>query len=116
MGLPTAIITGRVLDLNGRPLGFAEVELFRPDKYQPTPLAMEWKEFQTQGFFEFAHVSPGDYILVYNNSEKWKTNVPGSRCFYPGVPVIADAGRIHIDAGQQVLDADIHIRGGCLKQ
>ena len=112
--LPTSRIRGRVIGPNGAPLRSAEVELFRPDKYQPSPLLMSWQELQAEkGFFEFLHVSPGDYILVYNNSEERETNRSGRRCFYPGVSDVARAGRIHIEAGQQVSNADIHIRGEC---
>ncbi|MGB9070457.1 MAG: carboxypeptidase-like regulatory domain-containing protein [Candidatus Acidiferrales bacterium] len=114
--LPTSRIRGRVIGPNGKPLRAADVELFRPDKYQPSPLLMQWQESQdANGYFEFLHVTPGDYILVYNNSEQQETNRSRRRCFYPGVSDVARARSIHLEPGQQIGDADIHIQGECSK-
>ncbi len=116
VALPTGRIRGKVVGPDHIPMKFAEVELFRSDKYQDSALLTEWREVQNQsGFFEFTHVSPGDYILVYNNEGPTTAN-SGPRCFYPGVPNISGAQRIHIEDGQQLLTADIHVRRKCLKQ
>jgi hypothetical protein len=109
VALPTGRIRGKVVGPEHIPMKCAEVELFRSDKYQDSPLFTEWREVQNQsGFFEFTHVSPGDYILVYNN-EGPTTGNSGPRCFYPGVPNIAEAQRIHIEDGRQLLTANIYI-------
>lgn len=114
--LPTARIRGRVLGAHGKPLKFAEAELFRPEKYQPTPLLMTWQEVQDQkGFFEFDHVGPGDYLLVYKDEDP-QTGELISLCFYPGVPDVGRAEHVHIEGGQQVLAADIHLRDRCLRR
>ena len=113
MALPTARIRGRVLDQHGKPLKYADVILFSPEEYQASPLLMEWRSVQhDSGFFEFAHVAPGDYILVYNNGGL-TAGSSGSRCFYPGESDIARAKRIHVEAGQEILNANIAIRRGC---
>jgi hypothetical protein len=78
---------------------------------------MTWQEAQEEtGYFEFLHVSPGDYILVYDDSRERKTNRSRRPCFYPGVSDFARARSIHIEPRQQIDDAGIHIRGECSKR
>jgi hypothetical protein len=111
---PTGNIKGRVLGPDGKPLHFAAVELFRPENYPPRNSGLGWMESQEvgKGYFEFTHVGPGDYIIVYNNSDDVSTDTPFGRAFYPGVTDVAKAGRIHVEAGGQVTNADIHVAGG----
>jgi hypothetical protein len=117
IALPTGRIRGRVIGLNGESLPLARVQLFRRDKYQSAPLLMTWEELQSdKGYFEFVHVSPGDYVLVFNNNEERKNGFSTPRCFYPGVSEIGAASNIHIAPGQKVFDADIHIRGKCSRK
>jgi hypothetical protein len=110
---PTGSITGRVLGPDGKPVSFADLQLFRPGRYGEKVRA-GWMESQDRekGFFEFKHVAPGDYLLVYNNRDNVSTDTPFRRTFYPGVPDKAQAALIHVGAGTQVKDADIKLTGG----
>jgi hypothetical protein len=75
---------------------------------------MGWSESQDRKkpYFEFNHVGPGDYILVYNNDDRIDPDDPYPRTFYPGVPDVSRAKSIHLVAGQEVPDADISVSGG----
>jgi hypothetical protein len=110
---PTGSITGRVLAPDGRPVTFADLELFRVERYQEKGRT-GWMEAQEQekAFFEFKHVAPGDYLLIYNNSDTVSTDTPFPRTFFPGVPDKSKAAIIHVGPGTQVKDADIKLAGG----
>ena len=111
---PTGRIRGRVLGPDGKPLSFADLGLFPAEKYPDAEF--RWTEFQDQrehkGFFEFSHVKPGDYTLVFNDLDKIDPDTPFPRFYYPGVRELAAAQRIHLQSGQQFLDADIRVFGG----
>ena len=111
---PRGRIRGRVLGPDGKPLSFADLDLFPAEKYPDGEF--RWSEFQDQrdykGFFEFNHVKPGDYILVFNDLDKIDPDTPFPRFYYPGVRELASAQRIHLESGQQFLDADIRVSGG----
>jgi hypothetical protein len=111
---PTGSIRGRVLGPDGKPLAFAALELFRPEKYPPKRVVLRWMESQDaeKGYFEFSHVGPGDYILIYNNSGRVSPDSPFPRTFYPGVSNLEKAGRIHVEEGGKVTSADIRVTGG----
>jgi hypothetical protein len=110
----TGRIRGSVLGPDGKPLSFADLDLFPVEKYPDWNF--RWTEYQDQkkrrGFFEFHRVKPGDYILVFNDLDKISPDTPFPRFYYPGVRELAHAQRIHMEAGQQFLDADIHVSSG----
>ncbi|HVZ18256.1 MAG TPA: hypothetical protein VG897_14135, partial [Terriglobales bacterium] len=97
--LPTSKIRGRVLGPDGNPLKYADVELFRPDKYSDSERG--WWEFQDkeEGLFEFKHVAPGAYILVFHNSNNRDADIPYERTFYPNARDLASATPIVIQDG-----------------
>ena len=111
---PTGSIRGRVLSPDGKALPYALVGLYRPERYHPNQLALAWIESQksTTGYFEFSHVGPGEYIIVYNDEDRATPDSPFRRSFYPGVANIAGAGRIHVKAGEHVSNADIRLAEG----
>jgi len=105
-------ITGRVL-AQGEPLDGVTVGLFRADLYKEG--APSWSEYQGKDrhmFFEFNHVTPGDYLLVFNDRNRLDPDAPYPRTFFPGVPDLAHAERIHVEEGQKVVNADIPVSGG----
>lgn len=110
--LPTGRIRGRVIGPDGMPLENADVALFRKDRYKETD--MGWWEFQDaeKGYFEFDHVTPGTYVVVFHNSNRADPDIPYSRSFYPGRPDLETALPITVEEGQQILDADIHVISG----
>jgi hypothetical protein len=110
--LPTAHIHGRVIGPDGKPLKNADVALFRKDRYKESD--MGWWEFQGEekGYFQFDHVAPGTYVLVFHNSNRPDPDIPYPRTFFPSAPDFETALPITIAEGQQLLDADIHVSGG----
>jgi hypothetical protein len=110
--MPTGRIRGQVLDPEGTPLRSASVELFRADQYKED--VRGWWEFQgdDQSHFEFLHVSPGDYILVFNNPNRLDPESPFPRTFYSSATEPSRAQVIHLEEGEQFLTANIHVNGG----
>jgi hypothetical protein len=110
--LPTGRIRGRLIGPGGSPLKNGDVALFREDRYKESE--MGWWEFQDEekGHFEFSHVSPGKYIIVFNNSNRLDPVIPYHRTFYPGSPDLKSAIVITLEEGQEILDADIHVAAG----
>lgn len=109
---PTGSIRGRVLGPDGRPLVYAPLELYRPERYPPKYPSMGWMESQEKsrsGYFEFNHVGPGDYIIVYNSIGQVTPDNPFPRAFYPGVSDVSLAGHIRVRPGEKVEGADIHL-------
>lgn len=110
--LPSGHIRGRVEGPGGKPLDFADVELFRPQKYTEPG---GWDEAQDRDnglYFEFQNVAPGDYVLVYNNMGTMDADVPYPRTFYGDVSDLHDAKTIHLEAGQKLDDVVIRVSGG----
>lgn len=109
--LPTGKIRGSVLGLNGKPLNVASVEIYRSDRYDDSRPGL-WAFQGSKGAFEFDHVGPGEYILVFNRMNRMDPNSPFPRAFYPGVAEAAEARRIKLKDGQQLLNANIKLKNG----
>lgn len=114
--LPTARVRGRVIDPQGFPLKGADVELFRRERYKEN-LADWWTvRSDGEGYFEFDHLAPGLYLVVFNNSNTIDASRPYSRTFYPNTADFESAEPIaigedeQIGGPQEVLNADIHVR------
>jgi hypothetical protein len=109
--LPIGTIRGSILGPDKKPLHPASVELYRSDRYQPTRAG--WWAFQgDKGSFEFDHVPPGDYILVFNRRNRRDPNAPYPRAFYPGTPDVNQAKVIEVSEGGDVVNADLQLSGG----
>jgi len=65
-----------------------------------------------KGYFDFDHIGPGDYIVVYNRMDRMDPNSPFPRSFYPGASGAGDAEPIRLKDGQQLLKANIKLRDG----
>ncbi|MGA8038423.1 MAG: hypothetical protein WA823_11550 [Candidatus Acidiferrales bacterium] len=112
--LPTGKIRGAVLGPDGKPLKIASVELYRSDKYDNDKPGL-WG-FQgsanpgaKESGFEFDHIGAGDYLLVFNRTDRKDPNSPYARTFYPGAPDPADAKVIHLKDGEQLLHANVKL-------
>jgi hypothetical protein len=99
--LPTGHIHGSVLGPDGEPLRLASVELFRAGQYADTKPGL-WSFQGFKGYFDFDHIGPGEYVLVYNRTNRRDPNSPYPRTFYPGVPDVKAAERITMKDGQQL--------------
>jgi hypothetical protein len=112
---PTGRIAGRVIGPDDKPLPAASVSLYRADQYRQEAQGMygfqgvrgrldeDWKPFQ------FNHLPPGDYILVFNYLDNVQPSIPFHRTFYPHAAKVEGSQIIHLSAGQQITDADIHV-------
>ncbi len=109
--LPTGHIRGSVLGANGEPLPLASVELYRAGAYDESKPGL-WAYQGGTGVFDFDHIGPGDYIMVFNRANRRDPNSPYARAFYPGVPDVADAQLIHIKDGQQLMKVNLRLNDG----
>ena len=81
--LPTGHIRGSVLGPDGKPLKIASVELYRAGQYDDKKPGL-WGFQSIHGYFDFDHIGPGEYVLVYNRSNRHDPNSPFPRSFFPG--------------------------------
>jgi hypothetical protein len=109
--LPTGKIRGSVLGPDHRPLAMASVELYRADRYDDSQPGL-WGFQSSKGIFEFDHIGPGEYILVFNRLNRMDPNSPFPRSFYPGTPERGDSRYIKLKDGQQLLNADLQVKDG----
>jgi len=107
--LPTGRIHGSVRGPDGKPLPNASVELYRAGAYDDSRPGL-WGFQGPKGDFEFDHVGPGEYVLVFNRMNRKDPNSPFPRAFYPGAPDLSSARPIMLKDGQQLLKADIRLK------
>ena len=101
--LPTGSIQGSVLGPNGKPLDLASLELYRAGNYSSSRPGL-WAFQGAEGSFDYDHIGPGDYILVFNRANRMNPNAPFKRAFYPGVADLSEAQPIHLDDGTEPLE------------
>jgi hypothetical protein len=109
--LPTGHIRGTVSGPDGKPLGIASLELFRKGTYDEKKPGY-WGFQGMKGVFDFDHVGPGEYVLVYNRTNRKNPNSPFPRMFYPGVADIADAETIVLKEGERLQKIDMKLDSG----
>jgi hypothetical protein len=109
--LPTGHIRGSVLGSNGKPVPLASVELYRVGSYEDSRPGL-WAFQGDKGVFDFDHIGPGDYIMVFNRANRQDPNSPYPRAFYPGVADVGDAQPIHIEDGQQLMKVNLRLKEG----
>ena len=107
--LPTGKIRGAVQGPDGKPLNLASVELYRADRYDDAKPGL-WAFQGDNGKFEFDHIGPGEYILVFNRMNRQDPNSPFPRTFYPGVADASETKFIRMKDGEQLLNANIKLR------
>lgn len=99
--LPTGHIRGSVVGPDGKPLKIASVELYRVGQYADTRPGL-WAFQGFRGYFDFDHIGPGNYILVYNRINRKDPNSPYPRSFFPGKPDASGAAPITLGDGQGI--------------
>lgn len=109
--LPLGKIRGSVLGPDEKPLPIASVELYRTDRYAESQPGL-WGFQGAKGEFEFDHIGPGEYVLVFNRTNRLDPNSPFPRAFYPGSTAQDDSTIIKLKDGQQLLKANIHLGEG----
>jgi hypothetical protein len=106
--LPIGHIRGSVLGPDGKPLALAAVELYRAGHYDESHSGL-WSFQGAKGIFDFDHVGPGEYILVFNRQNRMDPNAPFPRSFYPGTTDAQEAEPIVLKDGQQILHANMKL-------
>lgn len=109
--LPTGHIRGSVLGPDGKPLRLASVELYRAGQYADNRPGL-WGFQGYKGYFDFDHVGPGEYVLVYNRTNRMDPNSPFPRSFYPGSPTEDGSEPIVLKDGQQLLKVNVKLSDG----
>lgn len=109
--LPTGHIQGTVYGPDGKPLQMASLELYRAGDYSDSHPGL-WSFQGAKGVFDFDHVGPGDYILVYNRLNRMDPNSPYPRAFYPGVNDLSDAKPITLKDGQDLTGVKMKLEKG----
>ena len=109
--LPTGHIRGSVLGPDGKALQLGSVELYRAGAYDETKPGL-WAFQGSDGIFDFEHVGPGDYIVVFNRMNRVDPNSPYPRAFYPGVADLSDAETIHVKDGQHLEKVNLNLGDG----
>src|SRR3984957_4115641 len=109
--LPTVKFRGGVIGPGGKPLQLASVELYRADRYDNSKPGL-WGFQGANGKFDFDHIGPGEYILVFNRMNRQDPNSPFPRTFFPGVPDQSETKIIRMKDGEQLLNANIKLRDG----
>ena len=106
--LPTGHIRGSVLGPDGKLLPLAAVELYRARRYDESRPGL-WGFQGAKGVFDFDHVGPGKYILVFNRLNRMDPSAPFPRSFYPGTPDENEAEPIALKDGQQLLHVNMKL-------
>jgi hypothetical protein len=109
--LPTGHIRGSVLGPDGKPLPVASIELYRAGQYDDSRPGL-WAFQGAKGVFDFDHVGPGEYVLVFNRMNRVDPNAPFPRSFYPGVLGAADAQPIKLKDGEQLMKLTMKLGKG----
>jgi hypothetical protein len=109
--LPTGHIRGSVLGPDGKAIEIASVELYRADSYDDSRPGL-WAFQGGKGVFDFDHIGPGDYLLVFNRMNRLNPNSPFPRAFFPGTPTLNGAERIHLKNAQQLFRVNIRLSEG----
>lgn len=99
--LPTGHIEGSVIGPDGKPLNLASLELYRAGSYDGSRSGL-WTFQGSKGIFDFDHIGPGEYIIVYNRPNRMDPNNPFPRSFYPGVSDASEAKSIEVKEGELV--------------
>lgn len=109
--LPTGEIRGSVLGPGGKPLPLASVELYRAGNFSADHPGL-WSFQGSKGVFDFEHIGPGRYIVVFNRPNSLNPNSPYPRTFYPGVEQLNRAKPILLKDGQRLLNLKLKLSRG----
>jgi hypothetical protein len=107
--LPTGQIQGSVIAPDGKPLRLASVELFRVGYYDASHSGL-WTFQGAKGVFDFDHIGPGEYLIVYNRPNRLDPNSPFPRTFYPGTTDVNAAVPVEVNEGQQLKKVNFAVK------
>ena len=110
-------ISGRILDDEGRPVAFAEVEALRPQFHDGQHVlgTFGMALSDAEGAFHIPSLPRGDYyISAFDPTAEGAVDAAGQRhdipTFYPGVISAADARRVRLEAAGEVSGVELALR------
>ncbi len=110
-------ISGRILDAEGRPVTFAEVEALRPQFQDGQRVLVTFGTAlsDAEGAFHIPSLPPGDYyVSAFDPTAEGAVDAAGQRhaipTFYPGVISAADARRVRLEAAGEVSGVELALR------
>lgn len=104
----TAEISGNVLTTSGRPVEKGHVYLLKASDYD----RYRYADLEANGFFKFANVAAGEYLLVLNpnNQAPGEYDAPHARAFYPNATDASDATKIVVSEGAKLENVTLRVR------
>ncbi len=106
--LPTGRIGGHVFNSDGNPIVPLGLELFRANEYMQSKSGRLSHQGGSESYY-FKNLPSGDYVLVFNRLNLLNPDAPFAITFYPNAPNFNTAQIIHLEDGQQITNADIHL-------
>ncbi len=107
---PGAEISGRVVDIDGKPVFLAEVTLMREDLDIAQDSVATYSDLtEEDGTYRITGIPSGRYLLGINITEPPSTKVPYPRTYYPDAPVRFQAKAIQIGVEQKLTNYDFHL-------
>jgi hypothetical protein len=96
-------VRGRVLDVNGNPVAKMRLDMRGAPSDKQNLNTFLYAETDTEGYFEFKTVPPGNYWLGYHLlNSPLQEGLPYARTYLPGVPTKALATVITVKEGQSL--------------
>jgi hypothetical protein len=96
-------VRGRVLDVNGNPVAKMQLNMRPAPGNKGVTNSFGYAVTDTDGYFEFKIVAPGDYWLGYHLlSTPFQEGQPYTRVYLPGVPTRALATVLTVKEGQSL--------------
>lgn len=95
-------VTGRLLDIEEKPVGYARVELVSLADQKSSYLAGLSDESDTNGDFSIDRVPVGKYTLSINYNSKPEPNHPFPTTFYPSGSNRSDAKILNVEFGTSI--------------
>jgi len=110
---PKGRISGRLLGPDGKQMRDAGVDLYLLEQYKAKSslpvYRRDGRPSKPSQSFDYNHLSPGDYVLVFNSANLGQPDAPFPRTFYPNAADLESSQIIHLADGQQIMDADIQL-------
>jgi hypothetical protein len=115
-----AIITGKVVDPQGRPMPFATVQALRPG-LGPAVQTVAARATDDQGEYRLFWVPPGEYLIGVNPRPPLPTNLAAMaalqqplpqvvRTLFPSTTDVAQANKVTVKSGDEIRGIDIAAR------
>lgn len=95
-------LSGTVIDKSGRPVAGVDLELARMLGREETFPSIQYETTTANGFFRYADLPGGDYLIGVNLRSQPDVDTPYARTYAPGVSDRARAQVFHLAPGQKL--------------